>query len=426
MTAQTCEVSWFSALCDDDYEFLGRPDPALASSWEHCRNIVLTAEKGGFDNILLPSGYQLGLDTTAFAAAIAVLTNRIRLLMAVRTGESWPPQLARQIATLDRITGGRMTVNMISSDLPGEKLASASRYARTLEVMQILRALLNGEKLSHDGEHYQIDIDPPRMFAWGLSARDVSNAIAAQNVILPTGTTKMGSNEYPVITNSSPEVVSEIGNLPIKQVRGTTVYIRDVANVRDGASPQTNMVHVAGKRSVLLTILKNGNVSTLDIAAGVKEMMPKTLARLPKDLRATLLFDQSLFVRAAVEGVVKEAAIAAGLTAIMILIFLGSWRSTLIVVISIPLSILVSIMILAAMGHTLNVMTLGGMSLAVGILVDDATVEVENIHRNMHGDITLAQAILTGAAQIATPAFVATICICIVFVPVAFITGAAK
>lgn len=166
MTTQTsgqCEVSWFSALCDDDYEFLGKPDPALASSWEHCRNIVLTAEKGGFDNILLPSGYQLGLDTTAFAAAIAALTKRIRLLMAVRIGESWPPQLARQIATLDQITGGRMTVNIISSDLPGEKLASAPRYARTLEVMQILKALLNGEHLNHQGEHYKIEIDPPRM-----------------------------------------------------------------------------------------------------------------------------------------------------------------------------------------------------------------------------------------------------------------------
>ncbi|MFZ4748184.1 MAG: LLM class flavin-dependent oxidoreductase [Sphingomonas sp.] len=157
------EVSWFSALCDDDYEFLGQPDAALASSWEHCRNIVLTAEKGGFDNILLPSGYQLGLDTTAFAAAIAALTSRIRLLMAVRVGESWPPQLARQIATLDQITGGRMTVNIISSDLPGEKLASAPRYARTLEVMQILKALLNGEHLNHQGEHYKIEIDPPRM-----------------------------------------------------------------------------------------------------------------------------------------------------------------------------------------------------------------------------------------------------------------------
>ena len=147
------EVSWFSALCDDDYEFLGQPDPMLASSWEHCRNIVLTAEKGGFDNILLPSGYQLGLDTTAFAAAIAALTSKIRLLMAIRIGESWPPQLARQIATLDQITGGRLTINIISSDLPGEKLASAPRYARTLEVMQILKTLLNGEPLNHQGEH---------------------------------------------------------------------------------------------------------------------------------------------------------------------------------------------------------------------------------------------------------------------------------
>jgi alkanesulfonate monooxygenase len=159
----TCEVSWFSALCDDDYEFLGQPDPMLASSWAHCRNIVLAAEKGGFDNILLPSGYQLGLDTTAFAAAIAALTHRIRLLMAVRIGESWPPQLARQIATIDHILGGRLTVNIISSDLPGEKLPSGPRYQRTIEVMQILKTLLGGEHLKIDGDFYKLDIDPPRM-----------------------------------------------------------------------------------------------------------------------------------------------------------------------------------------------------------------------------------------------------------------------
>ncbi|MFM9978199.1 MAG: LLM class flavin-dependent oxidoreductase [Sphingomonadaceae bacterium] len=159
----SCEVSWFSALCDDDYEFLGQPDPMLASSWEHCRNIVLTAEKGGFDNVLLPSGYMLGLDTTAFAAAIATVTQRIRLLMAVRVGESWPPQLARQIATLDRIANGRMTINIISSDLPGETLASAPRYRRTVEAMTILKALLNGEHLKHEGEFWTLDIAPPRM-----------------------------------------------------------------------------------------------------------------------------------------------------------------------------------------------------------------------------------------------------------------------
>ena len=157
------EVSWFSALCDDDYEFLGQPDPALASSWEHCRNIVLAAEKGGFDNILLPSGYALGLDTTAFASAIAVLTARIKLLMAVRVGESWPPQLARQIATLDQISGGRLNINIISSDLPGDKMESEPRYRRTVEAMLILKKLLNGEHLSIDGEHYKIDLDPPRM-----------------------------------------------------------------------------------------------------------------------------------------------------------------------------------------------------------------------------------------------------------------------
>ncbi|MGB5079070.1 MAG: LLM class flavin-dependent oxidoreductase [Sphingorhabdus sp.] len=157
------EVSWFSALCDDDYEFLGQPDPLLASSWEHCRNIVLNAEKGGFDNILLPSGYQLGIDTAAFASAIAVLTNRIRLLMAVRVGETWPPQLARQIATLDRISGGRLNVNIISSDMPGEKMESEPRYRRTIEVMQILKTLLNGEHLNHEGEHYKFDLDPPRV-----------------------------------------------------------------------------------------------------------------------------------------------------------------------------------------------------------------------------------------------------------------------
>ena len=163
MTQKQCEVSWFSALCDDDYEFLGVPDPRLASSWEHCRNIVMQAEKGGFDNILLPSGYALGMDTTAFAAAIAAITSRIRLLMAVRIGESWPPQLARQIATLDQISGGRMTINIISSDLPGEVMESNPRYARTVEAMLILKTLLNGEHLSHQGEHWNIEVDPPRI-----------------------------------------------------------------------------------------------------------------------------------------------------------------------------------------------------------------------------------------------------------------------
>ena len=271
-----------------------------------------------------------------------------------------------------------------------------------------------------------VDIDPQRLYAWGLSPRDVTTAIAAQNVILPTGTAKMGESEYPVAINSSPEVFAEIENLPVRTVRGTTVYVRDIATVRDGSAPQTNMVHVAGKRSVLMSVLKNGAASTLDIAAQIRSRLPGVIARLPKDLRVKLLFDQSIFVRAAVEGVVKESAIAAGLTAMMILLFLGSFRSTLIVVTSIPLSILVSIVVLHALGHTLNVMTLGGMALAVGILVDDATVAIENIHRNLALDKPFIRAIVDGAQEIAVPAFVSTLCICIVFVPVALITGAAR
>jgi multidrug efflux pump subunit AcrB len=271
-----------------------------------------------------------------------------------------------------------------------------------------------------------VDIDPARLYSRGLSARDVNTALGLQNVILPTGTAKIGSQEYPVILNASPEVLQEVGDMPIKTVDGAIVYIRDIANVRDGYAPQTNMVHVKGKRSVLMSILKNGRASTLDIAAAVRDILPQTLSRLPKELKATLLFDQSVFVRAAVDGVVKEALIAAGLTALMLFLFLGSFRSTLIVLVSIPLSILVSFMGLAALGHTLNVMTLGGMSLAVGILVDDATVELENVHRHMAMKKGIFRAILDGAGEIAVPAFVSTICICIVFVPVAFITGAAK
>jgi multidrug efflux pump subunit AcrB len=271
-----------------------------------------------------------------------------------------------------------------------------------------------------------IDIDPQRLFAWGLSPRDVNNAVASQNVVVPTGTAKIGGSEYPIVLNASPDLLTQIEAIPVKVVKGTTVYVRDVAHVRDGYSPQTNIVHVEGQRSVLMSILKQGSASTLDVVRRVREVIPATLARLPKDLKVALMFDQSLFVRASIEGVVKEALIAAGLTALMLLIFLGSWRSTVIVLVSIPLSILVSIIVLSWLGQTLNVMTLGGMALAVGILVDDATVEIENVHRNMAQKKPIIRAILDGAAEIATPAFVSTLCICIVFVPVVFISGSAK
>jgi multidrug efflux pump subunit AcrB len=271
-----------------------------------------------------------------------------------------------------------------------------------------------------------VDLEPEKLQAWGISAQEVSAAIGQQNLILPAGNAKIGEQEYPVRINSSPESAAAINDLPIKTVRGTTIYVRDVAHVRDGFQVQTNVVHAGGKRGVLLSILKQGNASTLDVVDAVKRILPEAQKQMPPDLKIDMLIDQSVFVRASVEGVVKEAIIAAGLTGLMILLFLGSWRSTLIVIISIPLSILVSIIILGAIGETLNVMTLGGMALAVGILVDDATVEIENIHRNLHMRKTLVRAILDGASQIAVPAFVATLCICIVFVPVAFIAGSAK
>ena len=272
-----------------------------------------------------------------------------------------------------------------------------------------------------------VDLDPDALYGKGLSATDISSALNLQNLILPTGTAKIGTREYLIQLNSSPELISAMNDLPIKTVNHAPIYMRDVAQVRDGYSVQTNIVRTDGSRSSLLTVLKHGGASTLSVVNGVKALLPKIAATLPPNLKITPLFDQSLFVRSAVGGVVREALIAAILTAVMILLFLGSWRSTLIVCLSIPLSILTSLIVLGFLGQTINVMTLGGMALAVGILVDDATVEIENVHRNMgiKGN-TLVRAILDGAQQIALPAFVSTLAICIVFVPVLMLSGAAK
>ena len=272
-----------------------------------------------------------------------------------------------------------------------------------------------------------VDLNPGALFGKGLSATDVSNALNLQNLILPTGTVKVGTREYLIQLNSSPELLTALDNMPIKTVNGAPVYMRDVAQVRDGYQVQTNIVRTNGQRSALLTVLRHGGASTLTVVDGVKKLLPAVAATLPTSLRITPLFDQSLFVRASVSGVVREATIAACLTGLMILLFLGSWRSTLIVCLSIPLSILTSLIVLGLLGQTINVMTLGGLALAVGILVDDATVEIENVHRNMGmKGKTLVRAILDGAQQIAVPAFVSTLCICIVFVPVLMLSGAAK
>ncbi len=272
----------------------------------------------------------------------------------------------------------------------------------------------------------QVDLDTNALQSKGLSPLDVVNAISAQNIILPSGTSKIGTFEYAVDTNSAPSTVAELNQLPIKTVGSTTIYIRDVAYVRDGFPPQTNIVRVNGQRSVLLTVLKSGQTSTLDIIAGVKSLLPQIAAGLPPQLHINPLADQSIFVRASIDGVIKEATIAACLTGLMILIFLGNWRSTVIIAVSIPLSILTSIIVMSALGETINIMTLGGLALAVGILVDDATVEIENINRNLAQGKEVEHAILDGAQQIAVPAFVSTLAICIVFVPMFFLTGVAR
>src|SRR6202453_4414408 len=271
-----------------------------------------------------------------------------------------------------------------------------------------------------------VDLDMNQLNARGLSPNDVTNAINLQNLILPGGTAKIGSLEYNVEMNGRPQVVDELNNIPIKTVNGTVVYLRDVAHVRDGFQVQTNIVRQDGQRGSLLSVYKTGSASTLDIVKQVKAALPRIAAGLPPELRIQPMFDQSLFVSAAVQGVIKEAVIAACLTAAMILLFLGNWRHTTVIAISIPLSIFSSIIILSALGETINIMTLGGLALAGGILVDDATVTIENIDRNLAEGKDLHQGILDGAAQIATPAFVSTLCICIVFVPMFFLAGVAR
>jgi multidrug efflux pump subunit AcrB len=273
----------------------------------------------------------------------------------------------------------------------------------------------------------QVDLNTAALQAKGLAPTDVVNAISAQNLILPTGTSKIGLKEYDVdIVNGAPQTIAELNRIPIKTVGTTTIYVSDVAYVRDGFPPQTNIVRVDGQRAALLTVQKSGSASTLDIIAGIKQMLPQIKQTVPPALNISLIGDQSIFVRGAIQGVVKEATIAACLTGLMILLFLGSWRSTIIVTISIPLAILTSIIVFSALGETINIMTLGGLALAVGILVDDATVEIENMNRNIDMGKEIEHAILDGAQEIATPAFVATLSICIVFVPMFLLSGVAR
>ncbi|HWF45706.1 MAG TPA: efflux RND transporter permease subunit [Bryobacteraceae bacterium] len=358
---------------------------------------------------------------TRIDAAVAQVTAIMGQITHVLPAGITPPYVIQYDAS---------TVPIIQGSLSGPGYSEAQLYDFAANFIRTQLATVRGASVPvpFGGRVRQImvDLDPQEMLAKGISAADVSNAINAQSLILPGGTAKFGDRIYNVQMNGSPLAVAGLNDMPIKLVNGTPVYIRDVAQVRDGFAVQQSLVRKDGQRSVMITILRNGNSSTLGVADRVRATLPKIMATLPKDLRLSLLFDQSRFVRAAIQGVTREAIIAAALTALMILLFLGSWRSTLIVAVSIPLSILVSIIVLSLFGQTLNVMTLGGLALAVGILVDDATVEIENIHRNQAMGKAIVSAILDGAQQIAIPAFVSTLAICIVFVPVLFLSGAAK
>jgi CzcA family heavy metal efflux pump len=322
------------------------------------------------------------------------------------------------------------SVPILQLGLSGEGLSEAqlNDYATNFVRTQLITVPGAVVPSPYGGKQRQVSVnmDQAAMQSKGIAPGDVLNALALQSVVMPSGTIKIGQSEYDVRTNGSPRTVEGLANIPIKQVNGTTIYLRDVASVSDGFQVQTNIVRQDGRRGVLISILKNGNASTLDVVKGIRGILPRVASTVPPQLKMTPLSDQSIFVRAAVQGVVREAIIAAALTAVMILVFLGSWRSTLIIAISIPLSILTSIIILGLIGETINTMTLGGLALAVGILVDDATVTIENIERFLEQGYALREAIVEGASQISVPALVSTLCICIVFLPMFFLGGVAR
>ena len=353
--------------------------------------------------------------------AMSQITAIVQTVLRVLPPGITPPAILKYDAS---------TVPIVQLALGGQGLTEADLYDLGLSFIRPRLSNVQGASipLPYGGKVRQVmvDTDPNLMFAHHLAATDVSTAIAQQNLILPAGTARLGDREFVVKLNSSTSTISALNDLPVRAANGAVVYIKDVAQVHQGFAIQTNVVRQDGKRGALLTVLKNGQTSTLDIVKGVKDAIPKVKAGLPPALTITPLFDQSTFVRSSIYEVAREATIAAALTGLMILLFLGSWRSTLIVCTSIPLSIATSLVILTALGETINVMTLGGLALAVGILVDDATVEIENTHRNMAEKKPLVRAILDSAQQVAAPAFVSTLSICIVFLPVLLLTGAAK
>jgi multidrug efflux pump subunit AcrB len=408
------------------WQYSGMPADEIETRIIFLNERVLTASVNDIEHIESQSLDGVGVIRIYFqpganvAEAETQVTATCQTLLKLMPPGITPPYIVRYSATSVPI----LQIAVSSDTLTEQQILD---YCQNFIIQQL--GTVQGARVPQPwgGKQRQImvDLNLDAMYARGVSPNDVSTALSNQNLIIPAGTAKMGSTEFNVKLNSSPDVVSAFNNIPVKSVNNVPVYLGDVANVRDGFAIQTNIVRRDGRRAILMTILKGEGASTIDVVNRVKAALPGIQAQLPPELKMEPLFDQSIFVRAAVDGVLKEAAIAAGLTALMILLFLGSWWSTLIVAISIPLSILTSIIVLWAIGYSLNTMTLGGMALAVGILVDDATVELENVHRNFGFNKPIRRAILDGAAQIAVPALVSTLAICIVFVPVVFLTGPA-
>ncbi len=357
---------------------------------------------------------------TSVDGGVAQVTAISQTMLRQMPPGTTPPLIIRYSAS---------TVPVLQYSISSAKLSEQEIWDISANQIRIGLATVNGASMPwpYGGKTriVSVDLDLEALKAKNLAPLDVVNAMNAQNLVFPSGTAKIGSTEYPIELNTSPQVLQELGDLPVKAVKGAVICVRDVAQVRDGYQPQQNVVRNDGVRGALLTIYKTGSASTLQVVSGIKKAMPRILSGLSPDLNVKEFADQSIFVRSAITGVVREGVIAAALTALMILLFLGSWRSTLIIALSIPLSVFTSILTLSALGETINLMTLGGLALAVGILVDDATVAIENIHRHMASGKALNDAILDGAQEIAMPAFVSTLCICIVFVPMFFLTGTA-
>ncbi len=409
------------------FQYTGLPPDQMAGRITTLYERVLTTTVNDIEHIEANSYQGFGIVKIFFQPGVDVATANAQVTAVSQTvlkqmpAGTTPPLILNYNAS---------TVPILQLALSGDGLSEQNLADLGLNTVRTRLVTVPGAAIPYPfggkSRQVQIDIDPGALAARGLSGQDVANTLAAQNLITPVGTQKIGEFEYTVQLNNAPSAIDDLGDLPIKVVNGATVYIRDVANVRDGSAPQTNIVHVGGARSVLMSILKNGATSTLDIVSGVEQKLAEIKPSLPDNLKITPINDQSLFVRAAIKGVAFEGVIAAALTSIMILLFLGSWRSTVIIAISIPLSVLGAISLLAAFGETLNIMTLGGLALAVGILVDDATVTIENINWHLEQGKDVRTAILDGAAQIVTPAFVSLLCICIVFVPMFFLDGVAR